>query len=191
MKRFKLSSFKRVAALTFIMALLASIFFMMPSAEAQSKSRIREDARDTLQNLQEKNRSAYNVVQRAAGVLVFPKVYQAGIFAIGGEYGKGALMIKGKEHGFYRMTSGSVGFQLGGQRKSVILAFLTQQALNEFLNSKGWEIGLDASVAVITVGAEGNIDTKSLENKPVVAFVTDQKGLMYNLSLEGTKITRL
>jgi len=59
-----------------------------------------------------------------------------------------------------------------------------------FKNSSGWKVGADASVTVIAVGADGSIDT-SKTNKPIVAFVFDQKGLMYNLTLEGAKVTKL
>ena len=56
--------------------------------------------------------------------------------------------------------------------------------------SDGWEIGVDASVTVVTLGAGGSIDATQL-NQPIVAFVFDSKGLMYNLSLEGSKISEI
>ena len=62
--------------------------------------------------------------------------------------------------------------------------------LKDFRNSEGWKVGADASVTVVTVGADGSIDTAKT-NKPIVAFVFNQKGLMYNLTLEGAKITKL
>lgn len=43
---------------------------------------------------------------------------------------------------------------------------------------------------MITLGVGGTIDTTQL-NQPVVAFIFDNKGLMYNLSLEGSKVTRI
>jgi lipid-binding SYLF domain-containing protein len=88
------------------------------------------------------------------------------------------------------MAAGSVGFQLGIQKKSVIIAFMDQNALESFQRSSGWKIGADASVAVIAIGAGGMIDTKNIDD-PVVAFVFDQKGLMYNVTLEGAKITEI
>jgi len=50
--------------------------------------------------------------------------------------------------------------------------------------------GVDASVAVLKVGANGAIDVTSATS-PVLAFVLTNAGLMANLTLEGTKITRL
>ena len=49
---------------------------------------------------------------------------------------------------------------------------------------------VDGSVAIITVGVGGSIDTNKIVS-PVIGFILDPKGLMYNLTLEGTKITRI
>jgi lipid-binding SYLF domain-containing protein len=67
---------------------------------------------------------------------------------------------------------------------------MNKDALKKFRDSSGWKVGADASVALIVVGAGGSIDT-TVTNKPIVAFVFDQKGLMYNLTLEGAKITKI
>jgi lipid-binding SYLF domain-containing protein len=46
------------------------------------------------------------------------------------------------------------------------------------------------SVAIVTLGAGGSIDTESLTS-PVVGFILNPAGLMYNLSLGGSKISRI
>ncbi len=129
------------------------------------------------------------VLKKAVGVLVFPSVFKAGI-GLGAEYGEGALVIKGKTVDYYSTAAASIGFQLGAQKKTVIIAFMDKGALKDFRNSEGWKIGADASVTVVAIGADGSIDTAKT-NKPIVAFVFDQKGLMYNLTLEGAKVTKL
>ncbi len=129
------------------------------------------------------------IIQRAQGVLVFPKVVKAGI-GIGGEYGEGALRINGKTVDYYSTAAASIGFQLGVQKKSIIIAFMEEDALDNFMNSSGWKVGVDASVAVISVGAGSAIDSSEI-NEPIIGFILDQKGLMYNLTLEGAKITKL
>ncbi|MBU1912826.1 MAG: hypothetical protein KKB22_04755 [Candidatus Omnitrophica bacterium] len=129
------------------------------------------------------------VLKKSEGILVFPAVFKAG-FGLGGEYGEGALVIDGKTVDYYSTAAASIGFQIGAQKKTIIIAFMDKDTLNKFRNSEGWKIGTDASVTVITVGADGSIDTAKT-NKPIVAFVFDQKGLMYNLTLEGAKVTKL
>ena len=60
----------------------------------------------------------------------------------------------------------------------------------DFRNSQGWEVGVDGSVALVEIGAGGSIDTSNIQD-PIVGFVFGQKGLMYNLTLEGSKMTRI
>ncbi len=137
----------------------------------------------------EETKGSSTVIEKAKGILVFPTVFKAG-FGIGGEYGEGALRIKGKTVDYYSTAAASIGFQIGAQKKTIIIAFMQADALNKFRNSSGWKIGADASVAVIAIGAGGAIDSASI-NEPIIAFVLDQKGLMYNITLEGAKITKL
>jgi len=125
----------------------------------------------------------------AKGVLVFPSVYKAG-FLVGGEYGEGALRIGGKTVDYYSTAAASLGLQLGAQAKTIILVFIRQDALSRFRSSEGWKVGVDGSVALLNVGVGGAIDTETIKD-PIVGFVFGQKGLMYNLTLEGAKITRI
>ncbi len=125
----------------------------------------------------------------AKGVLVFPKVIKAG-FGIGGEYGEGALRIDGKTVDYYNTVAGSFGLQFGVQAKTIVLVFLNADTLSQFRKSEGWEVGVNGSVAVITLGAGSSVDSTKF-NEPVVGFVFDQKGLMYNLTLEGSKFSKL
>lgn len=128
-------------------------------------------------------------LKKAKGVLIFPKVIKAGI-GIGGEYGEGALRIKGKTVDYYSTASASIGFQLGAQAKTIILVFLQNEALKNFQNSSGWEAGVDGSVALATLGAGGTIDSNTIQD-PIVGFIFGQKGLMYNLTIEGSKFSKL
>lgn len=65
-----------------------------------------------------------------------------------------------------------------------------EEPLESFRKSKGWEVGVDGSVAIANIGAGGEIETKSI-NQPIVAFIFGNKGLMYNLSLEGSKLSKI
>ena len=109
---------------------------------------------------------------------------------MGGEYGEGVLIVKREPAGYYNIISASFGFQLGIQSRSVIIMFMTEEALAAFQRAYGWKVGVDGSIVVVTVGAGGSIDTDTLTS-PVIAFILDPQGLMYNLSLEGSKISRI
>lgn len=125
----------------------------------------------------------------AKGLLVFPKVIKAGV-GFGGEYGEGALRIGGKTVDYYNTMAASFGLQFGAQAKTIVIVFLNDDALKGFRNSDGWKVGVDGSVAVITIGAGTSLDSSKL-NEPIVGFVLDQKGLMYNLTLEGAKFSKM
>jgi lipid-binding SYLF domain-containing protein len=159
-------------------------------AEASAKRREIDAGVDaTLARLYAGTPGSRELLQKARGVLVFPQVLAAGI-GIGGEYGEGALRAGGQTVDYYQTTSGSVGATLGAQSKAVIIAFMTDPAYQQFRNSSGWTAGADASVALLKTGAGGQIDT-STATQPVVGFVLTNSGLMFNLSLEGTKVSKL
>ncbi len=126
-------------------------------------------------------------LEAAEGVLVFPKVLKVGV-GIGGETGEGALRVDGETVQYYRTSAGSIGLQLGAQSKAIFLLFMSEDSLAQFQTSNGWKIGGDASVNLIKVGAAGAVDTQSIED-PIIGFVLTNKGLMYNLTLEGTKVS--
>jgi lipid-binding SYLF domain-containing protein len=172
-------------------ALLALFAIVMaaPESHAASAGEINRGVHQTLERFFHSVRGARELANKSVGILVFPSVVKAG-FGIGGEYGEGALMIDGQNAGYYNTVSGSFGFQIGVQERSVIIAFMTPEALRQFRNTAGWKVGADASVAIITVGVGGSIDTNKITS-PVVGFILDPKGLMYNLTLEGSKISRI
>lgn len=177
---------------TRILFALATVLFLAEvssiTAFADNAKQINANVESSLKKFEEVTGSK-DILQRAEGMLVFPNVYKAGI-GIGGEYGEGALRVRGKTVDYYNTAAASIGFQLGGQKKTIIIAFMAKDALDKFRNSEGWKVGVDASVAVIAIGAGGSIDSAKI-NEPIIAFVLDQKGLMYNITLEGSKITKI
>ena len=175
-------------ALLVSFALLALVAFP-PAGEASSAGEINDAANAMLHRFVEQNLSAQELGRKAAGVLVFPSVLKAGI-GLGGAYGEGVLIVHGNAAGYYNIISASLGFQLGVQSQSVIIMFMTEDALAKFENAYGWKVGIDGSIVIATLGAGGFIDTDNLTG-PIIGFIPDQQGLMYSLSLEGSKITRI
>ena len=170
-------------AIVTVIALMAVCFVVFQSADifAATPKEIDVSVDVALKNFHKNVNGGKEFLKAAKGVLVFPGVFKAGI-GIGGEYGEGALRIGGKTVDYYSTAAGSIGFQLGAQKKTIILVFMQQDALKKFRASSGWEAGVDGSVALVTVGAGGSIDTTNIKD-PIVAFVLSQKGLMYNLTL--------
>ncbi len=158
-------------------------------AEAATAEQIEDEVNETLHSFVDQIGGARSLANKAVGILVFPSIVKAG-FGIGGEYGEGMLIVDKKPAGYYNIVGASFGFQLGVQERSVIIMFMTRDALDQFYSLQGFKIGVDASVAIITLGAGGSIDTDKI-TQPVIGFVLDPKGLMYNLTLEGSKITKI
>ncbi len=158
-------------------------------ANAATAQEIEADTNETLRSFVDQISGAREIANKAVGILVFPSVIKAG-FGLGGEYGEGMLILDQRPAGFYNLVGASFGFQLGVQERSVIIMFMTQAAMDSFYRRAGWKIGVDGSVAIITVGVGGSIDTDKV-TQPVIGFILDQKGLMYNLTLEGSKISKI
>jgi lipid-binding SYLF domain-containing protein len=158
-------------------------------SEAASAAQIDTAVRSALQEFFGRIDGAREVVAKSAAVLVFPSIIRAGV-GVGGEFGEGALLTREKTVDYYNIVSASIGFQLGAQTRSVILIFMTPEALSNFRRRHGLKIGVDASVAIVNVGAGGSIDTVRVAN-PIIGFIFDGKGLMFNMTLEGSKITRI
>ena len=177
---------------TSLSAILFLCLFMLLGSESVSAKSAKEidiGVDVTLEQFQKDVKGGKEFLQSAKGVLVFPSVIKAG-FGIGGEYGEGALRVRGKTVDYYSTAAASIGFQLGAQSKRVILVFMEDRALKQFRESSGWEAGVDGSVALVELGTGGSIDTTNIKD-PIVGFVFGNKGLMYNLTLEGSKFTRL
>jgi lipid-binding SYLF domain-containing protein len=181
--------FRRAAATFAIVWLAAFTTLAIPKAEASSGAAIEEDVHATLRKFFRRVHGARELIARSEAVLVFPSVIKAGI-GFGGEYGEGALLTRGRTLDFYNTVSASVGFQLGAQARSVIIVFMTPEAVDSFRNTAGWKVGVDGSVTVITLGVGASIDTARI-TAPIVGFIFDGAGLMYNLTLEGSKISRI
>jgi lipid-binding SYLF domain-containing protein len=134
-------------------------------------------------------KGAREFVKASKGMLVMPNVVK-GALIVGGEYGEGALRIHGETVDYYNTISGSIGLQIGGQAKDIILLFMTDEALKQFRASKGWEAGVDGNVAFISMGAGERADTTT-SKEPIIGFVFDAKGLIADLSLKGAKFSKV
>lgn len=182
----------RMIAWGLCFGLLGTVTLPHPS-DAASAQAINTGADKALADFKSKVKGADAFLRAAKGYLIFPEVIQAGI-GIGGEYGEGALRVGGRSVAYYSIAAGSIGFQLGAQRKSILIVFLQKDALANFRSKaaagKSWNVGVDGSVALLNLGANASIDSGTI-NQPIVGFVFGQAGLMYNLSLEGSKITKL
>jgi lipid-binding SYLF domain-containing protein len=154
-----------------------------------TKDQIDARVKNTLIQFDHLNPANRDLVARAKGILVFPRVTKAGA-GVAGEFGEGALRVNGHNLGYYSLTSASVGLTLGVAKHAEIIMFMTQEALDKFTSTKGWAVGADTGIAVLSKGAGGDYDTKTLQ-RPILGFVFAEKGLIADVSLDGSKISPL
>ncbi len=180
-----------IAALAATLVLATGCTTTGPSAgdPATQRQNIDSGVDNALARLYQQAAGSEQLVRNAKGVLVFPSVLEAG-FVFGASRGDGALRKGGRTVSYHRTTGGSFGLQAGAQSTAVFLLFMTDDALARFQGSKGWTAGVDASVTLISVGANAQVTTATSQ-QPVVGFVLSNQGLMAGVTVDGTRITRL
>ncbi len=172
-----------------LLAVLTATSFSSAAGAAVDPWSIDAGVQSSLQSFYAEHPGNRDLVTKAAGVLVFPRVTKAGL-GIGGEGGHGALVVDGSTVGYYKMSGASVGATIGVAHRAEIILFMTPEALYKFQRSAGWTIGADVGVAVASKGAGGDYDSETMR-KPVIAFVLGEHGLIADVSLLGTKITKV
>jgi lipid-binding SYLF domain-containing protein len=178
-----------ISTLVMVVACIVVIGAPASSLADSSKSELVTSARKALHDLCKTTPAAAALQEKAAGVLVFPKIFKGG-FIIAGQYGDGVLFRHGKPSGYYNSVSASFGLQAGAQRFGYALFFMTEDDLKYLDSSSGWEVGALPSLTVVDVGVARSLSTTTLQ-KGMYAFFFGQMGLMGGLSLQGTKITQI
>jgi lipid-binding SYLF domain-containing protein len=171
------------------LALLLSFGWLgSAAAEATKTEQIDSDADKALERLHAVQ-GGKDWVAMAKALLIMPSVGK-GALIIGIEYGKGALRIGGQTVDYYSISAGSIGLQIGGEAKDIIIGFMTSAALEQFRTSKNWEAGVDGNIAMVAAG-DGGALTNISGKEPIQAVVFDVKGLFFDLSLKGGKFSKL
>ena len=171
-------------------SLLTLCLTLILSTELCAKSMNEIDAaiESSLTRFTEEIKGGNAYLQGARGVLVIPRMWKAGVL-IGFEFGEGALIVDGVKVQYYKALTTSLGIQVGVGSKDLIILFFDDTAMDNFLYSSGWEVGVDGAVALFTRGAAGASDTITFKD-PIIGFVFGQKGLIAGVSIEGTKFTK-
>ena len=176
--------------------LLAPLLFLaMSSAHAASY----KSAIDAFR----KAGSSGNFFAKSYAYAVFPTI-GSGAFVVGGAGGKGRVYVHGVYVGDTTMGQVSVGFQAGGKAYSQIIFFQDKRSLDEF-ETGNFEFGADASVVVITAGANAgaatngasagasagrnDATTTGVYTKGMAVFTIPRGGLMYSASVAGQKFS--
>jgi lipid-binding SYLF domain-containing protein len=156
---------------------------------ADSKAELDTSSAQALTHFYSLNPANQKLADKAAGVLIFSRVTKGGA-GIAGEFGEGVLRVKGTNVNYYSVGSASIGLTLGVGQHSEIIMFMTQESLHKFMASDGWSVGADTAVALVSEGSGGQYDS-AIVGKPILGFVFGEKGLLGDLSFEGSKVTKI
>jgi lipid-binding SYLF domain-containing protein len=149
----------------------------------EGKADIVSDANVALAKAKATDPTLVPILNSAAGYAVFPSVGK-GAAGVGGAYGKGVLYERGVPVGYCDLSQGTIGFQLGGQAYTEIIAFETQQAVDTF---KQGNFRFDAQATAVALKSGAGANAKFTNG--VAVFTMDEAGLMFEASVGGQKFS--
>jgi lipid-binding SYLF domain-containing protein len=130
------------------------------------------------------------LLSKAYGIAILPGVIKAA-YVVGGQYGKGILMVQDKDHGwsnpsFITITGGSIGWQIGVQKADIILVFKSRGSIENITEGK-FTLGIDASIAAGPVGRRAEAST-DIELEAEIYSYSRSKGLFAGISIKGASL---
>lgn len=172
-----------------LLLLMLLAFSTSSMATVNTVREINDDANEALVTFYHEIHGGKKFLDNAKGYVVFPDILEAG-FGIGGKYGEGVLRVAGVSKAYFSITSASLGFQMGAQQYSLVIALVTDEALKSFMHNDDWDTEFDVNIALAEYNAEEEADDVDFGTN-MVGFVFDSTGLMGNFSFEGTKFKRI
>ncbi|MBY0262351.1 MAG: hypothetical protein K2Q20_08395 [Phycisphaerales bacterium] len=169
-----------ICSATLLCAAMSGGCTTAPRTES-ARADIRSNADRALDTARRTDPSLGDFLSRAAGYAVFPTVGK-GAVGVGGAYGRGVLYQNGQQVGYCDLSQGSLGFQLGGQAYTEIIAFETPDAVNRF-KSGNFAFAAQATAVALRSGA----GTNAKYQNNVAVFTMDEAGLMFEASVGGQK----
>ena len=126
----------------------------------------------------------------AQGIAVVPGVIKVGFF-VGGQYGRGVLVIRGKGGAwsnpvFISLTSGSIGWQIGAESTDFVIVFKTPRSIEGIMKGQ-YTLGAEAAAAAGPVGRSVKAST-DIELKAEIYSYSRSRGLFAGVSLEGSSL---
>lgn len=132
-----------------------------------------------------------SLLANAKAIAIFPGMVKAG-FIFAGQFGNGVILRREGDGwsapAFFRMSGGSVGFQMGGQSSDSILIITSERGLKGLLENK-LTLGADASVAAGPTGRDAEAKTDWQMTASIYSY-SRNRGLFAGVSLDGMVINQ-
>jgi lipid-binding SYLF domain-containing protein len=177
------------------LAALAGLGLAAARVDAQSPEFAASFARATtalyeMINVPDGNGIPREALRRAHAVAVFPGVVK-GALLIGGTSGDGVVTARRPDGtwgppAIFRMTGGSLGFQIGAEVTDVVLLIMTPKGLQGLLSSEA-TIGADVSAAAGPTGRRAEVSTDLRFSTDIVTY-SRTRGLFAGMSFSGASV---
>jgi len=178
-------------SVTGAVVLLCLLLPALLSAQAEEIGRIADAtlAFQDIMTIPDKTVPEY-LLRDAAGIAIIPDVIKVG-FIVGGEYGKGLLLLQGEDGNwsnpiFITLSGGSIGWQLGAQSSDFILVFKTKRSVDSVLTDN-LTLGVDVAAAAGPLGRRARAST-DMQLKAEIYSYSRSRGFFAGLSLDGALI---
>jgi lipid-binding SYLF domain-containing protein len=130
------------------------------------------------------------LVEKAAAIVVIPKLVKAGFIA-GAKHGEGVLTARDasgnwSEPVFVNISGGSVGFQAGVSETDLVLLLMRDRNVDEILNGE-FTLGGEAQVAAGPVGRDASAGADTHFDAAIYSY-SRSKGIFAGISIDGSKL---
>ncbi len=129
-------------------------------AVAASAEEINADAAAALTLLKQSEPKTAELMGKAKGVLIFPKIVKGGLI-IGAAAGEGVLRVGGKVDGYYLSKAVSYGFQAGIATFGYVMFLMDNESVDYVHDTAGWEVGVGPNITVADVEYASKLTTTS------------------------------
>lgn len=131
------------------------------------------------------------LLSQAKAVMVCPSVLNMS-FGIGGSGGRCVLLTRDargswSDPAFYRLSTGSLGIQVGIQSSEMMFFVMSQHGIQALLDSQ-FKFDASASASFATIGTGAEASTAGARNTDIYAAQKNQ-GLYAGAALGGSKLT--
>lgn len=171
-------------ALLFAAAVLAHTAACSTAPKSDDRRQtIESEAATALQTARRNDETLAKFLNDSAGYAVFPTVGK-GAVGVGGAYGRGVLYQHGRAVGYCDLSQATIGFQLGGQSYTQIIAFENQESLRSF---KEGELRFAAQATAVALRSGAGANARYTDG--VAVFTMDEAGLMFEASIGGQRFS--
>ncbi len=147
-----------------------------------SEEQLAADVREAMTRFAEKDSTFEPTLKTLVGYAVFPEVAKGG-FIVGGAGGRGEVYEGGRLIGHAKLSQGTIGAQIGGQKFAEVILFKRKSALTRFKKNR-----LELSAQATANAADQGAAAKAKYADGIAIIILPTAGLMAEASVGGQRL---